>query len=160
MGRGALNSGWGPLVLWSRSSRGCCSPWPLGPAIAMPALSLLWVPSSSVLKPYLGEQKADRHIRSRDHPDNRAGPSVVPIRKPAWPRGLLSIRPRAAPAGPFSANESLGPGKRGGARMATSGPKPFTQPSDFWPPPLKPQPHPQPKPTCIQLQTLGRAQSS
>ena len=37
------------------------------------------VPSSSVLKPYLGKQKADRYIRSCDCPDHHAGASVVPI---------------------------------------------------------------------------------
>ena len=77
----------------------------------MPALSLLWVPSSSVLKPYLGEQKADRHIRSRDCPVYRAGASVVPILKPALLPSLWSVRPSEAPAGLFSANESLDPGK-------------------------------------------------
>ena len=111
VGRGALNSGCGPSVLWSRSSHGCCAAWSLGPAIAGPALSLLWVPSFSVLKPYLGEQKADRHIRSLDCPVQRAGASVVPIRKPAWPPSLWSVRPSVAPAGLFSENESLDPGK-------------------------------------------------
>ena len=138
--RGALDSGWGPSVLWSGSRRGCCAAWPLGRAAAGPARALLGVPSSSVLKPYLGEQKADRHIRSRDRPDHRAGASAAPIRRPAWPPGLWSVRPRAAPAGPFSANESLGPGKRGGARTAASGPEPSTQPTDFWPPAPAPAP--------------------
>lgn len=80
-----MDSGWGPSVLWSRSGRGRCAAWSSGLAIARPPCALLGVPSSSVLKPYLGEQKADRHIRSRDRPDQRAGASVAPIRHPAWP---------------------------------------------------------------------------
>ena len=140
MGRGALNSGWGPLVLWSRSSRGCCSPWPLGPAIAMPALSLLWVPSSSVLKPYLGEQKADRHIKIRDCPVHRAGASVVPIRKPSWLPGLWSVRPSVAPAGLLSANESLDPLKRGVPAWPQAASNPPLGSPTFGPSPQAPAP--------------------
>lgn len=42
---------------------------------------------------------------------HRAGASAAPIRQPARPPGLWAVRPRATSAGPFSANESLGPGK-------------------------------------------------
>ena len=97
--------------------------------------ALLGVPSSLVLKPYLVEQNADRHIRHLDSPDHHAGASEAPIRQPAWPPCLWSAMLSAAPAGPFSANESLGPGKRGGALRATRGPKPSIQPTDFQPPP-------------------------
>ena len=44
--------------------------------------------------------------------------------------------------------------------MATSSPKPMTQPTNFRPPTPKPKRQPQPKPMCIQLQTLGRAELS
>ena len=64
-----------------------------------------------VLKPYLGEQNADRHIRSCDCPDQRAGASMVSIQQPAFPPVFWSVRPRVTSAGPFSANESLGPKK-------------------------------------------------
>lgn len=42
---------------------------------------------------------------------HRAGAAAAPVPQPARPPGLWSVRPRATSAGPFSASESLGPGK-------------------------------------------------
>ena len=143
--RGALDSGWGPSVLWSRSRRrGWCAAWPLGPAVAGPAWAPLGVPSSSVLKPYLGEQKADRHIRSRGRPDH----------PPCWRRGgaRSTARPAARPLvcqaqGDFCraifCKRIPWPWEMRGARTARSGPKPSTQAADFRPlPPQAPAPAP------------------
>ena len=122
--RGALDRGWGPSVLWSRSSRGCCAPGP--------ARALLGVPSSSVLKPYLGEQKAGRHIRSRDRPDHHAGASSAPIRQPAWPPGLWS-GPGQLLHGRFLQTNPLSLGDEGVPARPQAAPNPPLSPPTFGP---------------------------
>ena len=157
--RGALDSGWGPSVLWSRSRRrGWCAAWPLGPAAAGPAWAPLGVPSSSVLKPYLGEQKG-RQAHQKPWP-SRSPTVLAPPRRPFHsPPG----RPASGLSGPgrllqghFLQANPLALGNEG-CPHGQKRPKTLHSGRRLSAPSLPPR---KPQPTCIQLQTLGRAEPS